>query len=109
MDEVNRYNLKLLNDDGVRLAIGTDNMPTGVVEEAENLYRLKIFDNLTLLKFWTENTPQTIFPTRKIGFLREGYEASFLALKSDPLTDFSNIRKITFRYKQGQLINLRTN
>ena len=80
-------------------------MPTAAVEEAENIYRLKVFDNLTLLKIWTEITPQTIFPNRKIGLLKNGYEASFLALQGNPIEDVSNIRKVNFRYKQGQFIN----
>lgn len=109
LDEIHRDNLKLLLKSGVKIALGTDNMPTGVVEEAENIYRLKVFDTLTLLKIWTENTPQTIFPTRKIGFLKSGYEASFIALKGNPLENFSYIRKINFRYKQGQFIKTRTN
>lgn len=109
LDEIHRDNLKLLFKSGVKIALGTDNMPTGVVEEAENIYRLQVFDNLTLLKIWTENTPNTIFPNRKIGFLKDGYEASFIALSGNPLEDFSNIRKITFRYKQGQFIKTRTN
>ncbi len=109
LDEIHRDNLKLLHKSGVKIALGTDNMPTGVVEEAENIYRLKVFDNLTLIKIWTENTPQTIFPTRKIGFLKDGYEANFIALKGNPIEDFSNIKKIQFRYKQGQFIKTRSN
>ncbi len=105
LDEIHRDNLKLLYKSGVKIAIGTDNMPTAAVEEAENIYRLKVFDNLTLLKIWTEITPQTIFPNRKIGLLKNGYEASFLALQGNPIEDFSNIRKVNFRYKQGQFIN----
>lgn len=109
LDEIHRDNLKLLQKSGVRIALGTDNMPTGVVEEAENIYRLKVFDNLTLLKIWTENSTQTIFPTRKTGWLKDGYEASFLALQGNPIEDFSNVRKINFRYKQGQFIKSRSN
>lgn len=109
LDEIHRDNLKLLYKTGVKIAFGTDNMPTGVVEEAENIYRLNIFDNLTLIKIWTENTPQTIFPNRKIGILKEGYEASFIALQGNPLEDFSNIKKIQFLYKQGQFIKTRSN
>ncbi|GAA4404751.1 hypothetical protein GCM10023187_22470 [Nibrella viscosa] len=30
------------------------------------------FDNLALLKLWTESTPRAIYPTRKIGTLNEG-------------------------------------
>lgn len=108
-DEIHRDNLKLLSQNGVKIAIGTDNMPTAAVEETENIYRLKIFSNLNLLKIWTEITPQTIFPNRKIGFLKAGYEASFLALQGNPIAEFSNIRKINFRYKQGRLIKPRTN
>lgn len=106
--EIHRSNLKLLAKSGVKIAFGTDNMPTTVVEEAENIYRLQVFDNLTLLKIWTENTPQTIFPNRKIGFLKEAYEASFIALQGNPIENFSNIRKINFRYKQGQFIKTRS-
>lgn len=104
LDSIHRDNLKLLFKAGVKLALGTDNMPTGVVEEAENLARLKVFDHLALLKIWTENTPQTIFPTRKIGFLKTGYEANFIVLKGNPVEDFFNVRGITFRFKQGHEI-----
>jgi imidazolonepropionase-like amidohydrolase len=53
---------------------------------------------------WTEDTPKTIFPKRKIGALKEGYEASFLALESNPLDDLTNVRKIRYRFKQGYLL-----
>ncbi len=55
-----------------------------------------------LLEIWTENT---ISPKPKIGLLKNGFEASFLVLRGDPVKDFSNVRKIETRYKQGQLIN----
>ena len=80
-----------------------------VVEEAETLLRLEVFDRRALLKLWIEDTPQTIFPKRKLSFLREGYEASFLALAGNPLEDFSNVRKIRLRFKQGHLIVLDEN
>ena len=65
---------------------------------------LAVFDNLTLLKLWCQATPQAIFPHRKIGRLREGYEASFLVLKGNPIDDFANVRKIALRFKQGRRI-----
>jgi hypothetical protein len=40
-------------------------------------------------------------PHRRIGFLRDGYEASFLALEGNPLEDWRNVRRITLRFKQG--------
>ena len=48
-----------------------------------------------------EQTPRSIVPQRQIGFLREGYEASFLALDGNPPDDWGNIRRIKRRFKQG--------
>lgn len=102
--QIQRINLELLRDNGVTIAIGSDNPLDSSVEEFELLRRLGIFDNASLLKMWTENTPATIFPARKIGRLAQGYEASFLALEGNPLEDLSNVRKIKLRYKQGNLL-----
>ena len=54
---------------------------------------LGVFDNLTLLKIWAETTPWTIFPDRQIGLLRDGYEATFLALGGNPLDDLTSVRR----------------
>src|SRR5204863_103068 len=56
------------------------------------------------LRMWSETTPGTIFPKRQIGALREGFEASFLALEADPVKDFRNVRRIKVRFKQGFLL-----
>ena len=96
--------LKLLHNEGVKLAIGTDMPPDTSVKEIEYLRGLKVFDDLTLLKMWTETTPQSIFPERKIGALDDGYEASFLALEGNPLEDWKNTQRIRVRFKQGFVI-----
>lgn len=96
--------LKLLHEHGVALAVGSDNPNDSSVKEFEYLQKLGVFDNLTLLKMWTETTARTIFPQRKIGTLSEGYEASFLALEGNPLEDLQNVRKIKLRFKQGVLL-----
>ncbi len=70
------------------------------------LHRLGVFTNLEMLKIWAEDTPQTIFLDRSIGHLREGYEASFLVLNGNPLTDFAQIKNIRLRFKQGTPIVL---
>ena len=95
--------LKLLLESGVAVAIGSDNVADSSVKEFEYLGQLGVYANLTLLKMWTEVTAKTIFPRRKIGALREGYEASFLALEGDPLEDLQNVRRIKMRFKQGFL------
>ncbi len=98
--EVQVENLRLLHQAGVTIAIGSDHAETALVE-ALHLHQMGIFDNLTLLKIWSETTPQTIFPSRKIGRLNEGYEASFLVLQGNPLEDFNQVQNIIFRFKQG--------
>jgi imidazolonepropionase-like amidohydrolase len=97
-------NLKLLHENRVALAIGSDNVTDSSVKEIQYLQGLGVFDNLTLLKLWTETTARTIFPKRKIGALSDGYEASFLALEGNPIEDLQNLRKIKARFKQGFLI-----
>ena len=50
MREIQVHNLRLLHDAGVELAIGPDVYGVTSLAEAMNLYLLKVFDNLTLLK-----------------------------------------------------------
>ena len=93
--------LRTLIDSGVRLSIGSDDVRESSVLEAEHLQMLGVMDALALLKLWAEDTPRSIFPQRRIGLLREGYEASFLALEGNPLDDWKNVRRIKLRFKQG--------
>ena len=100
-----RKNLQLLKQHGVRLAVGSDNYATTSVEEAVYLKSLNVFDNAELLRMWSVTAAQTIFPRRKIGRLREGYEASFIVLRGNLLENFERIRDIQLRFKQGVLVN----
>lgn len=99
-------NLRLLKKYGVPVAIGSDSFRQTAVPEAMSLHKLQAFDNLTLLKMWCETTAEAIFPGRKIGRLKEGFEASFLVLSGDPLQDFAHVQKIETRIKQGELLSL---
>jgi hypothetical protein len=101
-----KRNLLLLAAHRVQIAIGSDRFPLTSLPEAMALHGLKIFDNLTLLKMWCEDTPRAIFPARRIGQLRDGYEASFLVLAGDPVQDFTNVKKIEMRVKQGEVMSL---
>ncbi len=98
---IQAQNLRLLHDAGVKLAIGPDVYGVTSLAEAMNLYQLKVFDNLTLLKMWSEDAAEVIFPNRKIGRLQDGYEASFLVLDRNPLENFENVKTIRLRFKQG--------
>ncbi len=89
---------------GVTIAFGSDNFGHFLSDELDYLTANKFFDNLFLLKTAVETTPQTIFPTRKIGKLANGYEASFIVLGGNPIEDFAATKNINFRFKQGEKI-----
>ena len=84
------------------IAIGSDSFRETALPEALSLAKLQAFDNVTLLKMWCETTAATIFPKRKIGYLKDGYEANFLVLTGNPLTDFANVKTIELRLKRGE-------
>jgi ketosteroid isomerase-like protein len=103
-DSLHSRNLRLLRDHGVRLALGSDDYGDTSVGEAMYLHSLGVFDNLALLRLWSEATPQAIFPGRSLGCLQEGCEASFLVLRGDPIADFDHVREIVLRVKQGHIL-----
>jgi Amidohydrolase family len=105
-DRLNIRNLRLLHEHHVKLALGSDEYRGDTLTEALYIEALHVFDNRTLLNIWCTSTAETIFPKRKIGRLREGYEASFLSLEGDPLRDFSNVTKIKLRVKQGHVLTI---
>lgn len=98
----------LMHKNGVRLILGSDYYAKTLGVELWYLHDNKVFDNLTLLKIAVEDTPQAIFPARKIGKLKSGYEASFITVEENPLINFDTVKNIGLRFKQGFLINLRT-
>jgi imidazolonepropionase-like amidohydrolase len=103
--EIQIRNLRLLQHHGVKLAIGSDHAETSLAE-ALHLHELGVFDNLTLLTLWCEQTPRAIFPNRLIGRLEEGYEASFLVLQGNPIEQFDAVTHMTFQMKDGRVLHL---
>lgn len=99
-------NLRLLKRYGVKMLVGSDQFRQTVVPEILLINSLKVFTTLELLKMSCEATPQAVFPKRKIGLLRDGYEASFLVLDRNPLTNFGQIKNINLRFKQGYFIEV---
>ena len=100
-----RANLKILKDAGVIIAIGSDMYGDSSVGEFNLLRELKVFSNLELLKMWCENAALTTFPHRKIGYLKDGYEASFLALETNPLENIKDVnQQIGLKVKQGTIL-----
>jgi imidazolonepropionase-like amidohydrolase len=90
----------------VKVALGSDEYRKTAVPEARYLDELGVYSSLELLKIWCEATPAAIFPKRKIGYLKDGYEASFLVPAGNPLEDFQNTSRIEIRVKQGKLLSL---
>ncbi|MEP5611095.1 MAG: hypothetical protein ABJP45_02540, partial [Cyclobacteriaceae bacterium] len=101
--EMQAYNLSLLSQNNVKIAIGGDHAPSPWAEVLA-LQELDIFNNQEILKMWCEVSPQTIFPDRKLGFFKAGYEASFIGLGKDPLQNLESVTKITRLVKQGHPI-----
>lgn len=102
--DLHKRNLETLKEHGVKLAIGSDSHNQTSTIEANYLRRLEVFSNAELLRLWSTETAQAIFPERKLGRLEEGYEASFIVLEGDPIADFSNTRRIELRVKQGVVL-----
>ncbi len=96
-----RENLLLLKHAGVNVILGVDSDRT-VIDEVENVRALGVYSDLELLRMLTGS----LFPKRKISKLEDGYEASFLVLQANPLEDFSAIRRVTNRVKQGHVIEV---
>lgn len=105
--EQHKSNLERLKAAGVTLAVGSD-FPFRDTSKSEALllHELGVFTNLELIKMWSENSPKTIFPSRRIGRLEGGYEASFLVLNGNPLEDFLHVTDIRRRFKQGQWLEI---
>lgn len=96
--------LKHLLDNGVNVVIGSDDMQRTIRGELNYWFQSGELDYAQTLKILCVNTPQAIFPNRKIGRLDEGYEASFLVLSDNPLVNLLKLRAIAFKVKDGVLL-----
>jgi len=101
---VQKSNLQLLKKHGVPITIGCDSYNKTARTEMEYLIKMNIYTPIELLKMWCEVTPKAIFPTRRISLLNEGYEASFLVLKKNPLLNPTAMFDIRLRVKQGIIL-----
>lgn len=93
--------LKRLFAAGVNVVIGTDDPQRALRSEINYWFPLKDLDYAAAIKVFCTNTPQAIFPKRKIGQFAEGYEASFLVLNGNPLQNLLTLRDIAFKVRQG--------
>lgn len=102
-DSLQRRNLRTLLTAGVHIAIGSDSYRDDSSNEFRYLTTLGVFDNIALVRLWSEATPQAIFPNRRVGCLVDGCEASFLVLGGNPALDLAALRDIRLRVKDGRV------
>jgi imidazolonepropionase-like amidohydrolase len=89
----------------VPLALGADSYGSTVRPEIDALVKNEVFSNQELLDIYSRSTPQSIFPDRKIGEIREGYEASFLVLNQNPIKQIQAIKEIEMKVKEGVIFS----
>lgn len=99
--DFHRRQVRALHAAGARVALGADRWSQTSKAEADYFAEHGFFPLPALLDLWTRTTPQVVFPSRAIGRLAAGFEASLLALACDPTTDWSCTGQITHREKQG--------
>ncbi|MDX1394026.1 MAG: amidohydrolase family protein [Gemmatimonadota bacterium] len=104
--DVIEANLRVLRENGVRIAVGSDAGEGSPVTEALGMHQLGVFTNVELLQMLTEHAARVTFPRRSVGRLSDGYEASFLALAGDPTERFDRIRDVVYRFKQGEPLDV---
>lgn len=98
-----RNQLQRMHSAGINIALGADQNGSTLMEEVKDLMALNAFNNEKLLDIIL-GTPRHIFPNRKIGHIREGYEGSFLVLENNPLEEISSIFRIVKKVKNGKEI-----
>jgi hypothetical protein len=99
---VTRDNVARLRAAGVTLLVGSDVFRTTAVAEADRLVRHGLLAPAELLRAWCVDTPRAITRRPGVGALVPGAEASFLALRADPLADVAATGDIALRVRDGE-------
>ncbi len=90
-----------LLEGGVNLIAASDDPQRTIRGEINYLNNLAPNSGANILRMLCENTPMAIFPNRKVGKLKDGFEASFLVLSDDPFSNILKIRASEFKVKNG--------
>jgi hypothetical protein len=96
-----RRNIRTLERHGVRFVVGSDRFGSTATIEIAAMRQLGVWTDRDILRMWSETTPQSMYPRRRVGRLAPGYEASFLVLRENPLQRFDAVKEISMRVKQG--------
>jgi imidazolonepropionase-like amidohydrolase len=100
--------LRALYKAKVPIALGADYYGKTVTVEIDSLISAGVFTNAELLDIYCVQTPQHIFPGRKLGTIAKDYEASFLVLNDNPLLRIQAVKSdILLRVKQGRMVAIK--
>jgi imidazolonepropionase-like amidohydrolase len=91
-----------LSQMGFEFAIGSDG--DNLMKELSYWFKHRIFSAENILIIATRETPKLLFPNRKIGEFKEGYEANFLVFDTNPLDDYKILNTIQLKIKNGKVI-----
>lgn len=105
IQSVQRHNLKLLKDAGVRIGLGADRWTLNLHDELVFMRALAIFDGNDVINMATANGAHIAFPGRKIGKIAEGYEASFLGWSRPLNRAWAEAREPVIGMRGGTLLN----
>jgi imidazolonepropionase-like amidohydrolase len=88
---------------GVKIAFGTD---SGVSRHGDNAYEFVLltragFTPLEAIRTATVNAAEHLQLSDRIGSLKPGKAADLIAVKGDPLTDVSELQRVSFVMKGG--------
>jgi imidazolonepropionase-like amidohydrolase len=102
------YQIKTLRSmikNKVPVLLGGDYYGNTVRPEIDRIIKYKMLSPAELITMWGTTTPQSIFPNRKLGLIKDSYEASFLVLNENPLTNINSIFAIQQKVKQGIILS----
>ena len=96
-------NIRELRRAGAVPVIGSDSFGSTTAGEVEAWFQLG-HSPLQVLTALSKDTPQSIFPWRSVGEIREGYEADWVILPEDPLRNRAVLLRPTRVLKRGMPI-----
>ncbi len=107
--QVASRNVKTLHDAGVRVAMGTDTGPAGRFQGYFELMELELMVKAGLtpaqaLASATRVAAECMSVERDLGTLTPGRWGDFVVLDADPLTNISNVRKISSVWIAGNRV-----
>jgi imidazolonepropionase-like amidohydrolase len=101
---IQRHNLSMLRNAGVKIAIGADQYSLGMHDEITTLRSFALFETADIIAMATKNGAELAFPGRKLGRIADGYEASFVAYFFPLTTGWANQREPAIGMRNGEVM-----